>query len=146
MEKLSYQFYNASHKLYDENNERNCLEQRSQTNNQAVHDMQNVTIMISKSQTTKPSVNDEVKRFVTRKCDSSCKFPSDWGRKLYRFLWTIKPCLNFKQMQLRIIELDQCSFCEKFDEQCGFGESCTNVIKFLFILSKHFQGLRTLLR
>lgn len=147
IDKLTKQFYDENHVLYDEKNETKCLVQRSQTSfipNNYKELSNSSKLSFSQPKNLDNKIKD-AKPFMTRKCDRFCVLPINWGVRVFDALLTIKPCLNFKQMQLRLLNLDQCNNCENNNE-CGIDETCTDFIKIIFNISKHFQGLRTLLR
>lgn len=86
-----------------------------------------------------------------RKCNFLCKFPPNWGTRLYKTLQLFKPCYLYKDMQNNILQFENCEYCHSYINEtdsngCPSIEICFDNIKYLNNLSVHFHGLRTLLR
>ena len=84
------------------------------------------------------------KQLATRACDQFCHIPSDWGFKIKQRLDKLKPVLDLKTMQCKIIKFEMCDKCLTSD--CANDSSCSDGLNFILGLSKHYQGLRTIIR
>lgn len=139
-EKIMRQYYDSNHISFDPNNLNKCLEQCTYpTSNQTA-------IQLDKTSHSQPCMNDitiKHKPFMISECDNNCNIPEYWAIKVSKGLHLLVPCLNFKLMQLKILEFEKCDDC--YTNTCT-GKNCTNNFKLLAKLSKHYQGIRTLIR
>ncbi len=82
----------------------------------------------------------------SRKQFNSCFIPEKWGQRIYEMLSYFRPSMNYKKIQFNICEFEKCQLC--YDEKgwCDLGVNCTDNFKYIENISRHFQGVRTMIR
>jgi len=89
----------------------------------------------------------KTKPLLTRNCDHTCFIQEDWPDRLYDALKLLQPTYNLKNLQFNILEFEKCQACYgQSTKECSLGIHCYDNFKFLVRLSKHYQGIRTMLR
>jgi hypothetical protein len=90
--------------------------------------------------------NEVVVPLKVRQCDDSCSIPEKWGQRIYETLSYFRPSMNYKKTQFNICEFEKCQLCYDGQGWCNLGVNCTDNFKFIKNISRHYQGVRTMIR
>ncbi len=89
---------------------------------------------------------DVILPLKVRQCDDSCSIPEKWGQRIYETLSYFRPSMNYKKIQFNICEFEKCQLCYDGQGWCNLGVNCTDNFKFIENISRHYQGVRTMIR
>ncbi len=134
-------------RFYDKNNGENMSGQNNLNKSHPIYEIFNNNKFESTCNSLPSSPKSENhKPFLVRDCDELCIMPIEWGQRIYDALGYFRPSLNFKKCQFNICEFEKCEACYNKLDSCDLGTSCTDNFKFISDLSRHYQGLRTMIR